>query len=494
MSGRAGAGTNRGGNRPPAPLGSGPDLGPKRFLAMTPPDLTPPSLRGPAFAGAQPRRPGIEGLGEGDDVWIDVLSAVDRTYAELVDYQERLERQNRELEDLRSFLGSILASVSDALIVASRGGAVLETSASVTALTGRARADWLGQPVANLFVPEDLPALDGALARAANSRHPVDLEVALATAAGPAPLALSVGPRMDERGRVAGYVLSGRPVGELRQAYSALARSHEELKATQAQLVRNEKLASLGRLLAGVAHELNNPISFVYANAHALERYAGKFESYFKEVQDGASREKLIRLREDLKLDRELRNLRTAVAGAREGAERVRDIVEDLRRLSADGSGQMAPFDLAQTAQIAVDWVRRGARADVGLRFSGPASLMAVGRQGHIQQVLMNLVQNAYDALEGREGGAIEITLAAVGGRAELKVQDNGPGVPEDLLAAIFDPFFTTKPVGRGTGLGLSISHKIIEEHGGRLRLCASEIAQGGACFCFDLALAEGAA
>jgi two-component system sensor histidine kinase HupT/HoxJ len=92
---------------------------------------------------------------------------------------------------------------------------------------------------------------------------------------------------LDDRGRVIGHVLTGRPLGELRRAYAELEHSHDELKAAQALLVRNEKLASLGRLLAGVAHELNNPISFVYANTHALDRYASKFETYFERVQAG---------------------------------------------------------------------------------------------------------------------------------------------------------------------------------------------------------------
>lgn len=451
-------------------------------------------VKSPA-AGVDPARlagllPGA-GEGTGDDVWIDVLSAVDRTYADLVDYQERLERQNHELEDLRSFLGSILASVSDALIVVSRAGEVVETSVSVARLTGRTHGDWHGRALADLFDPASVAALDAALAAAANARAPVTLEVALRAPEGPAPLELSVSPRLDERGRVIGYVLSGRPLGELRRTYSELARSHEALKAAQAQLVRNEKLASLGRLLAGVAHELNNPISFVYANAHALGRYAGKFETYFEAVQAGASRSELIALRESLKLDREVKNLREAVQGARDGAERVRDIVEDLRRLSADGSGEMVGFDLVAIARVAAHWVQRGSKTAVEVAFTGLPVLAVRGRPGHIQQVVMNLVQNAIDALGDHAGGRIEIAARIAEGRAELAVSDNGPGVPEAVAQEIFDPFFTTKPVGRGTGLGLSISYKIVEEHGGRLRLCR-EAPAGGACFRFDLPLEEG--
>lgn len=425
-----------------------------------------------------------------DDAWVEVLSAMDRTYADLVDYQERLERQNAELMEMRGFLTAILSSVSDVLIVADRAGRIAQVSRSVVALTGRAEGEALGTPLEAMFAESQRPVLAAMLQAVRERRRSATFECDLVTSLGLEPLDLSVAPRMDERGRVDGYVLTGRTLGALRKAYAELSDSHDALKTAQAFLVRNEKLASLGRLLAGVAHELNNPISFVYANAHALERYAGKFETYFARVQEGASREELITLRRDLRLDREVANLRTAIDGARDGAERVRDIVEDLRRLSSDGSGEKVVFDLAETARIAAEWVLRGMKQPVVLE-TDLVEAQVLGRAGHVQQVVMNLVQNAVDALEGREGGVIRLSVAPRGAKAALVVADNGPGVPEGARASIFDPFFTTKPVGRGTGLGLSISHKIAEEHGGTLSLC--DVAEG-ACFCLELPMAGGAA
>ena len=164
----------------------------------------------------------------------------------------------------------------------------------------------------------DVAGLSAALEDCRSRRAPVTLE--LAATPDPMPYELVISPRCDERGRMAGYVLAGRSVVKLRHAYQALERSHHELKAMQGQMVRNEKLASLGRLLAGVAHEMNNPISFVYANAHALERYATKFETHFDRVATGASRADLIALREELRLDLDLRNMREAIHGARDGA------------------------------------------------------------------------------------------------------------------------------------------------------------------------------
>ncbi|SFI46506.1 sensor histidine kinase [Albimonas pacifica] len=433
------------------------------------------------MASATPKGPEPVAGGLTDAAWMDVLHAVDRTYAELVDYQEQLERQNAETAMLRRFMESVLGSVSDALIVVDRQGRVEEASRSLSVLLGRERAETLGRPLADLLPQASRAPLAEVVERVIAARRPDTAEADLLTSDGPAPFEFSVTPRLDERGRGVGAVLTGRPLGELRRAYAELEESHRQMQLTQAHLVRSEKLASLGRLLAGVAHELNNPISFVYANAHALEKYATRFETYFERVQAGAGREELIALRAELRLDRELRNLRSAIQGARDGAERVRDIVADLRRLSADGAGERTLFDLADTARTAVAWVERGVRPGAAAVFEADGPVPALGRAGHIQQVVMNLVQNAFDAAGS---GAVRVRVRAEGDRAVLEVSDDGPGVPAELQHAIFDPFFTTKAVGKGTGLGLAISAKIAEEHGGRLSLEPSE---HGARFRLDL-------
>ncbi|WP_172330622.1 ATP-binding protein [Mangrovicoccus sp. HB161399] len=427
----------------------------------------------------------------GEHVWADVLSAVDRTYAELIEYQEKLEARNIELQALQDFLASVLASISDVLVVVSRDGLIENASRSFCEAVGQQIGALTGKTMEGFFAEPARTQVKAAIAAAIRERRETVLEVELCGAEEPVPLEFSVAPRIDRRRRATGAVLAGRPLGELRRAYGELEASHEALKQAQSQLVRNEKMASLGRLLAGVAHELNNPISFVYANSHALEKYAGRFEQYFDRVQEGASREELIELRQKLRLDRDIRNMRHAIEGARDGAERVRDIVEDLRRLSAEGAGEMGVFDLADCARTALRWVERGAERDVDVIWTGPEQLPAVGRMGHIQQVIMNLVQNAMDAVAGTPEPRLEMDLANDGGRAVLTVRDNGPGIAPEHRSTIFDPFFTTKPVGQGTGLGLSISAKIAEEHGGALTLCEEG---GGACFRLILKAAEGAA
>ncbi|MEC9103384.1 MAG: ATP-binding protein, partial [Pseudomonadota bacterium] len=157
-----------------------------------------------------------------------------------------------------------------------------------------------------------------------------------------------------------------------------------------------------------------------------------------------------------------------------------KNIVEDLRRLSAEGSGELSPTDLERTARIAADWVERGSKRNVTVTIKGESPCIAHARAGHIQQVLMNLIQNAVDAMTGQQDARLCIETRYDGDKAIIDVCDNGPGIPEDVRAKVFDPFFTTKEVGQGTGLGLSISHKIADEHGGALELVPTD---AGTCF-----------
>ncbi|MGB1027536.1 MAG: sensor histidine kinase, partial [Rhodospirillaceae bacterium] len=321
-----------------------------------------------------------------DTVWSDVLKSVDQTYKELVAYQTELERRNTELEDVRAFMTSVLGAMTDVLLVCGRDGAVLEANRAFLDLSGHAdKRAVLGNRVCEIFVPEEQAQIRDNLAALQNGDRVPAVERHLQTPDGPTPLELSITARQDHRGRFEGAVLIGRPLGELRRAYRDMEASHQALKAAQSQLVHSEKLASLGRLLAGVAHELNNPISFVYGNAHALERYTGKFEQYFERVERGAEREELVSLRGSLNLDRAVRQMRSAVSGALEGAERVRDIVENLRRLSAGGAGEVERFDLHAITETAAHWVIKGRASSIPVSILPNAPAMAVGRPGHIQ-------------------------------------------------------------------------------------------------------------
>jgi two-component system sensor histidine kinase HupT/HoxJ len=267
----------------------------------------------------------------------------------------------------------------------------------------------------------------------------------------------------------------------LRTAYDELRKAHEDLKRTQAQLLQAEKMASLGRLVAGVAHELNNPISFVLGNVHALRRYGERLQRYLEEVHAGAPADALADLRDELRIDRVLEDLPALIDGTIEGAERTGEIVDGLKRFSAVDREPDRTFDLVAVVERAVRWVAKGAPATFRAEQRFEGELVVQGSPARMQQVVMNLVQNALDAMAGDPRPTLEIAAAADEGWAVLTLRDHGPGIHADHLPRIFEPFFTTKAVGKGTGLGLAISYGIVEQHGGSLT--ATNHAEGGAVF-----------
>ncbi|PXX80292.1 sensor histidine kinase [Rivihabitans pingtungensis] len=276
----------------------------------------------------------------------------------------------------------------------------------------------------------------------------------------------------------------------LEAKHAELAEAHDALQRTQAQLVQAEKMASLGRLVAGVAHELNNPISFVLGNAHAMQRYGRHLGEYLNAVHAEAASPAVQALRKRLRIDAILADLPSLIEGLMEGAERSAAIVDGLKRFSATDRGGAERFDLADAVRRSAHWVEKAAPAHVQLLLDAPdAPVMLCGAAGRIQQVLINLVQNAVDATAHHPAPRVSVRLTEADGWATVTVADNGPGLSPEVQQRLFEPFFTTKPVGEGTGLGLSISFGIVEQHGGQLR--ADNAPEGGARFTLRLPLAN---
>lgn len=153
-----------------------------------------------------------------------------------------------------------------------------------------------------------------------------------------------------------------------------------------------------------------------------------------------------------------------------EGAERVSDIVQELKRFSGGQKEQVGEFDLAQTVRKAVEWVARASRIKPKVIYRMPDEFVYWGCKGQVHQIIVNLTQNALDAMSHQEEPLLEISLLEMDdGRVVIETADHGPGIPEQDLVRIFDPFFTSKPVGLGTGLGLYISYGMAREMGGDL-------------------------
>jgi two-component system sensor histidine kinase HupT/HoxJ len=406
---------------------------------------------------------------EAEQAWIAVIHKMDETYADLVAQQVALEEKNAALEEAQGFIAGVMGSMTDVLIACDLEGRIEQVNLAAERMLDRPARELVARRLADLLDEASPTTFEDVRRTAEHRGRIVDRELVFATPDGPFPISVNSSIRFDTRGRAVGIVLVGRPIGELRRAYRELATAHERLKETQQQLVQSEKMASLGRLVAGVAHELNNPISFVYGNAHAMRRYAAGLVAYLEALHAGADRATLDRKRSELKIDRSLADIEGTLDGIFEGAERVRDIVADLRRFSSDRKEVREPFDLAAVLRAAVAWVVAAQAPDLDIHFALPDDFFAVGHPGHVHQVAMNLVQNAVDAMEGAPRRRLEVVGRREGAAVVATIRDSGPGIPDDVLPRIFDPFFTTKPVGKGTGLGLSISYRIVQEHGGTL-------------------------
>ncbi|MFC3940337.1 hybrid sensor histidine kinase/response regulator [Pseudomonas gingeri NCPPB 3146 = LMG 5327] len=271
----------------------------------------------------------------------------------------------------------------------------------------------------------------------------------------------------------------------LRQASQALQHEIDERKQLESQLVQSEKLASLGQLAAGVAHEINNPIGFIGSNLGTLDGYFNQLQEMldaYRGAEEGiASSELLARLqalRERVELDFLKEDIPLLIKESKEGIGRVGQIVKDLKNFSrVDSTQEWQWSNLQQGIESTLNIVANELKykADVIKDYAGLPEIECLPSQ--INQVIMNLVVNAAQAI-GPERGTISLLGGVAGDRVWLEVADTGSGMAPETVQKIFDPFFTTKPVGQGTGLGLSLSYGIVQKHAGQISV-RSELGTG---------------
>src|SRR5690606_1006315 len=246
---------------------------------------------------------------------------------------------------------------------------------------------------------------------------------------------------------------------ELQQRHDELEAAHRRLAGAQEQLLQSEKMASIGQLAAGVAHEINNPIGYVHSNLGTLQEYVGSLfsliEAYAAAVQEQGTPEQLETLqalRERLDIDFINGDLPQLLAESREGIERVTKIVQDLKDFSRVGRDEpMRPSDLEKGLESTLNIVWNDLKYKVRLeKYYSPLPPVEC-HPSEINQVLMNLLINAGQAIEGR--GTLVLATGSEDGEAWISISDSGCGIPDEALQRIFDPFYTTKAIGRGTGL-----------------------------------------
>ncbi|MBC8999017.1 response regulator [Pseudomonas sp. N40(2020)] len=271
---------------------------------------------------------------------------------------------------------------------------------------------------------------------------------------------------------------------QFKQASEELQREIDERKQLESQLVQSEKLASLGQLAAGVAHEINNPIGFISSNLGTLDGYFKQLLTVLDACQtldnaaDSEAVTRLAQLRTEVELDFMLEDIPVLIRESKEGIGRVGQIVKDLKDFSrVDSNQQWQWANLQQGIESTLNIVASELKykADVIKEYQALPDIECLPSQ--INQVIMNLIVNATQAM-GPERGTITLRTGQAQDTAWVEVADTGSGIAPDTLQKIFDPFFTTKPVGEGTGLGLSLSYGIVKKHGGNISV-RSELGVG---------------
>ena len=287
------------------------------------------------------------------------------------------------------------------------------------------------------------------------------------------------------------YMVRDRTI-ELENSHDALKRAYLDLQSAHEQLVHTEKMASLGQLVAGIAHEIKNPLNFIYGNTGFLADYTHKMQNLLESFEKLPSistedRTEIQRSKEGIHYSFIQQDLKVLIDNFSEGARRINAIVSDLRTFSRMDTDAISEVDVQASLEISLNLLRNQYKDRVEIHKEYGDIPKIQGYPGKLNQVFMNLLSNAFHAIQG--SGDVWIRTRPNDGNVEIEIEDNGPGIPRENLKRIFEPFFTTKPVGQGTGLGLSISYGIIEQHRGKIHVAS--VPQKGSTFTVQLPILQ---
>lgn len=289
--------------------------------------------------------------------------------------------------------------------------------------------------------------------------------------------------RQKETEQITGAVITMHDTTELKKITESLQNAYADVKETQSQMLQREKMASIGQLAAGVAHEINNPIGFVTSNIGSLKKYVEKL-SQFIAAQDKAltandpkrAHESIATLRKKLKLDYILDDIGQLIDESLDGTGRVKKIVEDLKTFSRVDEAESKVINLVDCLEstINIAWNELKYKATLQKNYGEIPPVKCYPQQ--LNQVFLNLLVNAAHAIENQ--GVVTVKTWHQNDSVCISISDTGCGIPEEIRTRIFEPFFSTKEVGKGTGLGLSISYDIIKKHKGEITV-ESEVGKG---------------
>lgn len=404
-----------------------------------------------------------------DGPWIEIIQKMELLYADLARMQTDAERRNEELSRAKAFADNILRSLVNSLVVTDGESVITMANDACTQLLGYAKEELLGQPLGMIFADGAANPLRRGSEfwnRSRAQASAVGLETELKTRGGKGiPVSLNASVMRDRAGNMTGIVLVATDLREMRrlllEARAAAAaereqaaeraKAYRELKSLQTRLIQSEKMSSLGRMAASVAHEINNPLgAIVLFSCLLLETSSPDFPGRKK--------------------------LETIVREA----SRCRDIVRNLLDFARPGAGARTKADLSTIVRTALELLQgqssfRGIEVSLELA-AAPIEITCDASQ--LQQAFTNLLVNAAEAISGSGRIAVKSWRDSSRQMAAVSFTDTGCGISPESLEQIFEPFFTTKREGHGTGLGLTIVYGIVERHGGSIKV-DSRLGQG---------------
>jgi len=397
--------------------------------------------------------------------WIEIIQKMELLYGDAVRMQTEAESKNEELARAKAFADNIIRSLVNSLVVADRNSVITMVNDACCQWLGYAKEELLQSPLGTIFAEGAANFLrrGSDFWKSCRTRgSATDIETTLRTKQGEEiPVSLNASVMRNRAGDMVGTVFVATDLREMkrlllearaavnaeREQAAEREKAYRELKTLQARLIQSEKMSSLGRMAASVAHEINNPLGGIIAFSHLLLE---------KTTEDFSGRRNLEKI------------VREAI--------RCRDIVRSLLDFARPGPAGPQKADLNAILQTTLDLLKGQALfkdLKVKVDFS-PAPLMIICNASQIQQAFTNILVNAAEATSGRGRITIRSWWDVSRQMATVTFADTGCGIPSENLGQIFEPFFTTKQEGHGTGLGLAIGYGIIERHGGRIKVDSS--------------------
>lgn len=344
----------------------------------------------------------------------------------------------------------------DGIVIANSLGKVTDCNPALARMTGRERQDLVGERAYQLVGEQDAPRIRRAVEEQGSFRGEVNWE----KNGGLLALDISVFPIRNDLEEILHWVAMSRDVTDLRRALLELERTNRDLRETQSSLVQSEKMAALGKLVAGIAHEINTPVGSIASMHDSLMRAMSRLECAIEsELSETAPAHAKVR--------RMLAVIGDANQVIRTGTERVTTIVRRLRSFARLDEAELKTADIHEGLEDTLSLIHHQIKHDIEVERRYGVIPPIPHYVGRLNQVFLNLLVNAQQAIVGK--GKITIVTHMVGRNVCIEIRDTGCGIPPENLSKIFDPGFTTKGVGIGTGLGLSICYQIMGDHRGTI-------------------------